>query len=104
MDVGQDNDDKAADGDSLIEELSEDDDVQFILFGFQVVLANNWFLGGSLYAYKTKASDARVTPSSHGHVFVRQSDHSSSNHYANKRKEEPKAKNSRYTLQKRSSC
>ena len=41
IDSGQDNDDEAANDDSLVQELSKDDDVQFILFGLQVVLANN---------------------------------------------------------------
>ena len=57
------NDNKAANNDSSLEEFSKDNDnVQFILFKLQVVLANSWFLGGSLYVHKTKVSDTHTTP------------------------------------------
>lgn len=78
IDSGRDNnnnDDKAANNNFSLEKFSEDNDnIQFTLFGLQVILANIWFLGGSLYAHKTKALDARAIFSPHNYVHVRQSE------------------------------
>lgn len=57
MDGGYDrnnNDDKAINDNSLLEESNKDNNVQFTWFGLQIVLANSWFLSNSLYAHKTK--------------------------------------------------
>lgn len=104
MDSGQDNNNngnKVANDDFLLEEFNKDDNVQFTLFKLQVVLANSWFLGNSLYAYKTKVSDVRTTLSSHNHI---ESGSYLYKYHANKREKEWKTKNSWYILYKKSNC
>ncbi len=103
MDGGQDNnnnENKATNDNSLLEKFNKDDDVQFTLFGLQVVLANSWFLGGFLYAHKTKVLNAHIIPSPHNHV---QSGSHLCNYHTNKREEKLKTKNFRYTRHKKGS-
>ena len=64
MDSGQDNnynENKAINNNFLLKKFSKDDNIQFILFELQVVLANSWFLGSSLYVHKIKVLDAYTT-------------------------------------------
>lgn len=92
------NNNKVVNNDSSLKKFSKDNDIQFILFRLQIILANNWFLDSFSYIHKTKILDACTTPFFCNHV------QSGSHHHINKKEKELKTKNSRYIIYKKRSC
>lgn len=56
------NNNKVANNNFSLEKLSQDNNIQFILFELLILLTNSWFLDGFLYTIITKATDFYITP------------------------------------------